>query len=833
MTWLEEARRASVADVARELGREVVSAGIAGPCPCCGAERRGGEKTPRPPVGIRRDRLGWRCHLCEARGDGPALAAAVLLGTPKPDRAGWGTVRDWYAARGWCEARTAPGEAPRPRPAPVPLASPVEPPRPPPPAEEVAHLWSHAGRADLEASPPSPATWLRRRLARGGDGAAPEVLAALELARVLPKPTEAEPLPRWARFAGLDWYAGGYRLISPMFNAAGALASLRARWTGAPGADLEASPPPSPKSAAPAGYSLAGMALACRVGRWLLSRGPDARPGDLPAPEAPAVRWSGLVAVVEGEPALWHAADPRRARRAADGGLDLPAVLGVVAGSWTAELAARIPTGARVLVATDLDRAGQSYAARIAATLTDRCQVRRMRRPEGKDGKGLGDLGLSTDEAWEGGAPMNDDPNPLPEMASDGPNPLEMPNDGRFGGEEEEDPAITKARAMLAPWTVAEAGQRLVSRLERVAAGQAGYPWPGCGAEPERSAERKAAPGALLPRDDGHRPADWKELHRKIGPLYADDLVVLVGPTGRGKTGWAVTLAENVATARRPVLYMSCELGIDELAARFLAMRQRAEGRASIGWASILRGAVELPDVIGAIQRLEADCPALYLWAPASKKRNPRALRAMVKALADYHGGAAPLVVVDYLQRLSAAADKGDKGDKGTDDRRAGVAAASGELRAVSRPDGPDGYPGAAVVALSSTARANYEHFTDANALRVAFKGGFKPAEGQKQDALRWSPPVELVGMGKESGEIEYDASLVLCLTCDKLASLGLVAPGVLVVSKARAGTPCEVGLSFDGARGLWTDAELPPMLEQAKTSATSPPGAKLPPGIL
>ena len=129
---------------------------------------------------------------------------------------------------------------------------------------------------------------------------------------------------------------------------------------------------------------------------------------------------------------------------------------------------------------------------------------------------------------------------------------------------------------------------------------------------------------------------------------------------------------------------------------------------------------------------------------------------------------------------------------------------------------------------LSSTARANYEHFTDANALRVAFKGGWKAAEGPNPSARGWSPPVELVGMGKESGEIEYDASLVLCLTCDK-PSRGLAAPGVLVVSKARAGTTCEVGLSFDGDRGLWTGAELPPMLEQAKTSAKSQPGNKPP----
>lgn len=376
------------------------------------------------------------------------------------------------------------------------------------------------------------------------------------------------------------------------------------------------------------------------------------------------------------------------------------------------------------------------------------------------------------------------------------------------------EPRTPEIPVLLSSLTVGEAGRKLVARLDRLSRGRAGFSWPGGGTKRARPTVRKAQPGALLPPDDGQRPADWSDLHAKIGDLYADDLMVLVGSTGRGKTGFGVNYAENVATDGHPVLYMSCELGVEELAARFLAMRQRAQASESVGWASILRGGVDLDEVAQAIRHLEADCPALYLWAPAAKDRNPRALRAMVRTIADYHGGAPPLVVVDYLQRLSAA-------PKGGEDRRAGVATASGDLRAVSRPDAQDGYPGAAVVALSSTARGNYQHFTTANSLRVAFHGGLKAAEGPQQDTLRYCPPVELVGMGKESGEIEYDASLVLCLTCDK-TSTNASSPGVLIVAKARAGTVGEVGMSFDGVRGLWTGSELPCLLEPPKRTTTA-----------
>jgi hypothetical protein len=53
------------------------------------------------------------------------------------------------------------------------------------------------------------------------------------------------------------------------------------------------------------------------------------------------------------------------------------AVFGVWQGAWTAELAARIPDGERVIIRTDQNEAGDRYAAAIADTLGARFEVLR------------------------------------------------------------------------------------------------------------------------------------------------------------------------------------------------------------------------------------------------------------------------------------------------------------------------------------------------------------------------------------------------------------------------------------------------------------------------
>jgi hypothetical protein len=171
-------------------------------------------------------------------------------------------------------------------------------------------------------------------------------VALWDLARVL---HTSAALPTWARCRG-PWTATGHRLLIPLFDAAGDLVSVRARCLRDPG-DLS-------KSLAPAAFSVRGLVFADPLAQQLLRSGPPDwwHPRD--------------VVITEGEPDFltW-------ASRQGDGHEQGPAVLGVVSGSWTEEIASRLPDEARIAVRTHRDAAGEEYARAIVATLGRRCRV--------------------------------------------------------------------------------------------------------------------------------------------------------------------------------------------------------------------------------------------------------------------------------------------------------------------------------------------------------------------------------------------------------------------------------------------------------------------------
>jgi predicted P-loop ATPase len=162
-------------------------------------------------------------------------------------------------------------------------------------------------------------------------------VAELKLALALPTDAAA---PAWARF-GRPWAKTGHRLLFAVVDHLGEVQSVRA------GRITDAT---SPKRVPPKGFSTAGLVLANPAAVAML-RG-DAAPAKL--------------VVVEGEPdwLVW-------ATRT-----DLP-VIGVLSGSWTSEIAARVPDGAQVVVRTHHDPAGDKYAAEVRISLGDRCSVLR------------------------------------------------------------------------------------------------------------------------------------------------------------------------------------------------------------------------------------------------------------------------------------------------------------------------------------------------------------------------------------------------------------------------------------------------------------------------
>jgi hypothetical protein len=119
-----------------------------------------------------------------------------------------------------------------------------------------------------------------------------------------------------------------------------------------------------PKRLPPAGHRASGLVLACGGGVALL------------AESSSFDRRRTPIVVVEGEPDFltW-------ATRYSDGCADVPVVLGVVAGAWSEAIASRIPPGARVLVRTHDDVAGEHYAEAIFRTLAGRCSVHRLGDP--------------------------------------------------------------------------------------------------------------------------------------------------------------------------------------------------------------------------------------------------------------------------------------------------------------------------------------------------------------------------------------------------------------------------------------------------------------------
>lgn len=212
-----------------------------------------------------------------------------------------------------------------------------------PPRGEVNSLWDSCVSicADAEVS-----VWLA---SRGLDVGAVDLEAEI---RALPR---GRSVPPWARFGGRAWTASGHRAILPVRDSTGALVSVRARAV-VPVADGDL------KTLVPTGFCVGGAVLADHLGRHLLS-------GER------LELWNGVVVVVEGEPDFLSIASNR-----SDAVESTYAVFGVASGSWTPALGARIPVGSTVVLRTDLDVAGDKYAADVARTLAPGIAVLRTAR---------------------------------------------------------------------------------------------------------------------------------------------------------------------------------------------------------------------------------------------------------------------------------------------------------------------------------------------------------------------------------------------------------------------------------------------------------------------
>jgi hypothetical protein len=222
------------------------------------------------------------------------------------------------------DPHSMPPTVPKPKPA---ARKPVDP-------DEVATLWSVC-RAVVDD--PVVSEYLR------GRGLDPIEIAERELARALP---ERLTLPSWAVHARVPWNRSGHRLVARLFDPRGQLASLTARRIIEADDDV-------PKALFPRGPRTR-LLLADEAGRWALRAPHDYVPAEL---------W-----IAEGlTDHLALACDFALGDESAPGTL---AIVGP--SSWSTAAADRVPDRVVVVVAVDVDMAGDKYLADIVSTFQGR-----------------------------------------------------------------------------------------------------------------------------------------------------------------------------------------------------------------------------------------------------------------------------------------------------------------------------------------------------------------------------------------------------------------------------------------------------------------------------
>lgn len=362
MGWIDDAKRAKVPDVADALGLSMTRvkgrAVAMGPCPACNAKQRGSSDS-RKPVLVRPEGGGWWCAPCAAKGDALDLVAVYLHGRRLPDldreqRAG---VRAWYAEQGWCDPDPEESTTTTTTPRKPPPSAPAAPEPTYPDTAELEALWNAARPV---ADVPDVADWLDR--VRGINAAE---VARLHLARALPADAD---VPSWAYFGRRPWTETGHRCLVPMYDSRGRFRSVRAR---------RVVNNDTPKVLPPRGHATGRLVMANAVALDVLESGNA--PSWWPAGET-FEAW-----VSEGDPAflalsIW-----------ADAQLHLRAVFGIISGSWPAssDVADRVPSGAKVVIDTDFNGAGDKYAEDVRSSVAKRCRVTRHQgRRRGDDEHG-------------------------------------------------------------------------------------------------------------------------------------------------------------------------------------------------------------------------------------------------------------------------------------------------------------------------------------------------------------------------------------------------------------------------------------------------------------
>lgn len=260
----------------------------------------------------------------------------------------------------------------------------------------------------------------------------------------------------------------------------------------------------------------------------------------------------------------------------------------------------------------------------------------------------------------------------------------------------------------------------------------------------------------------------WRTLNEMLGGGLWPGFYVLVGNTGSGKTQLALQMALHAAEAGVPVVYVGLEMDDMSVVARLLGLMSGTP------WSDLYLG--KDPNVLAEClnnhqQRLHLPIHLVYDLPGNFDSTELRKLAIAVRQLYpnEPRGSRPVLVIVDYLQLVGGSQRE----------LRERIGSAAYAARLLGRE------LDLSFLMLSSTSRENY------------IKVGHLVTEGDNKSAS------EFVGVGKESGEIEYASDGVFVLNGDPAVDPRMN----LIIAKVRAKRPGFVYLEFDGTRfQQWED---------------------------
>jgi replicative DNA helicase len=255
------------------------------------------------------------------------------------------------------------------------------------------------------------------------------------------------------------------------------------------------------------------------------------------------------------------------------------------------------------------------------------------------------------------------------------------------------------------------------------------------------------------PSDITGIPTGFADLDRMTSGLQGGDLIIVAGRPSMGKTAFSLNIAEHVALAARlPVAVFSMEMGATQLVSRMLGSVGRLDqhkmrtGRLSDDdWTRVSDALGKLSDIALFID----ETPAL----------NAMEVRARARRLMRQCGGKLGLVVLDYIQLMSATGQG--------ENRATEISEISRSLKALAKE------LNVPVIALSQLNRALEQ----------------RPNKRPVMSDLR------------ESGAIEQDADLILFIYRDEVYNKESsdVGKAEIIIGKQRNGPIGTVNLAFLG----------------------------------